>query len=254
MNVVQEMAIAANIPIPAVYIIDDSARMRSRPGAIRTPRWRSRRFFREARPRGAAGRHRPRAVARPELRHPLHADRRRHDRRDRNPRRLLPALHVLGRGAPQQQPRGWWCRPGDHLRHRDRARHPGADHRPVHRAGRQPPARVPGRRVSRRADAEPVRAGTGACQDLGRPGILEVANRGTMHMYFTNPIKKFEERSSNLFRPIPRSSTGSIDCASSPGRRRCRLRRPRRWPGWSRGTGPPAAAVARPWPNSHPGT
>ena len=52
---------------------------------------------REARPRGAAGRHRPRAVARPQLRHPLLADRRRHGRRDRAPRRLLPALHVLGR-------------------------------------------------------------------------------------------------------------------------------------------------------------
>ena len=33
--------------------------------------------------------------------------------------------------------------------------------------------------------------------------VLEVANRGTMHMYFTNPIKKFEERSSNLFSTHP---------------------------------------------------
>ena len=53
--------------------------------------------FGEARSRGAAGRHRPRAVARPELRHPLRADRRRHGRCDRDPRGLLPALHVLGR-------------------------------------------------------------------------------------------------------------------------------------------------------------
>ena len=37
----------------------------------------------------------------------------------------------------------------------------------------------------------------------GDPEILEVANRGTMHMYFTNPIKKFEERSSNLFSTHP---------------------------------------------------
>ena len=28
--------------------------------------------------------------------------------------------------------------------------------------------------------------------------VLEVANRGTQHMYFTNPIKKFEARSSGL--------------------------------------------------------
>ena len=33
--------------------------------------------------------------------------------------------------------------------------------------------------------------------------VLEVANRATQHMYFTNPIKKFEERSSNLFSTHP---------------------------------------------------
>ena len=32
----------------------------------------------------------------------------------------------------------------------------------------------------------------------GDPEVLEVANRGTQHMYFTNPIKKFEARSSRL--------------------------------------------------------
>jgi heat shock protein HtpX len=37
----------------------------------------------------------------------------------------------------------------------------------------------------------------------GDPEVLEVANRGTQHMYFTNPIKKFEERSSNLFSTHP---------------------------------------------------
>ena len=37
----------------------------------------------------------------------------------------------------------------------------------------------------------------------GDQEVLEVANRGTMHMYFTNPIKKFEERSSNLFSTHP---------------------------------------------------
>jgi heat shock protein HtpX len=33
--------------------------------------------------------------------------------------------------------------------------------------------------------------------------VLEVANRATQHMYFTNPIKKFEERSSGLFSTHP---------------------------------------------------
>jgi heat shock protein HtpX len=33
--------------------------------------------------------------------------------------------------------------------------------------------------------------------------VLEVANRATQHLYFTNPIKKFEERSSGLFSTHP---------------------------------------------------
>lgn len=37
----------------------------------------------------------------------------------------------------------------------------------------------------------------------GDPEVLEVANRGTQHMYFTNPIKKFEERASNLMSTHP---------------------------------------------------
>ncbi len=35
------------------------------------------------------------------------------------------------------------------------------------------------------------------------PEVLEVANRATQHMYFTNPIKKFEERSRGLFSTHP---------------------------------------------------
>lgn len=37
----------------------------------------------------------------------------------------------------------------------------------------------------------------------GDPEVLEVANRGTQHMYFTNPIKKFEARSSSLMSTHP---------------------------------------------------
>jgi heat shock protein HtpX len=33
--------------------------------------------------------------------------------------------------------------------------------------------------------------------------VLEVANRGTQHLYFTNPIKKFEDRSSGLMSTHP---------------------------------------------------
>jgi heat shock protein HtpX len=33
--------------------------------------------------------------------------------------------------------------------------------------------------------------------------VLEVANRGTQHLFFTNPIKKFEERSSSLWSTHP---------------------------------------------------
>ena len=35
------------------------------------------------------------------------------------------------------------------------------------------------------------------------PEVLEVANRATQHMYFTNPIKKFEARSKGLFSTHP---------------------------------------------------
>ena len=76
---------------------------------------------REARPRGAPGRHRPRAVARPQLRHPLLADRRRARRVDRAPGRLLPALHVLGRRPRRDRDRdGGGGAPGDRLHRRDR--------------------------------------------------------------------------------------------------------------------------------------
>ncbi len=37
----------------------------------------------------------------------------------------------------------------------------------------------------------------------GDKEVLEVANRGTQHLYFTNPIKKFEARSSNLMSTHP---------------------------------------------------
>jgi len=37
----------------------------------------------------------------------------------------------------------------------------------------------------------------------GDQEVLEVANRGTQHMYFSNPIKHFEQRSSSLMSTHP---------------------------------------------------
>lgn len=62
----------------------------------------------------------------------------------------------------------------------------------------------------------------------GDQEVLEVANRGTQHMYFTNPIKKFEQRSSGLMSTHPpildrinrlRQLTGEapLDAAESAG-------------------------------------
>ena len=52
----------------------------------------------------------------------------------------------------------------------------------------------------------------------GDQEVLEVANRGTQHMYFTNPIKKFEAALVGPDgRPIRRSSTGSTGCAQLTG-------------------------------------
>ena len=99
MNVVRELAIAAEHP--------DAEGLHHRRHRAQRLRHRARpearvgrdhhRPAREAQPRGAPGRHRPRAVARPQLRHPVLAARRRARRRDRAALGLLPALHVLGR-------------------------------------------------------------------------------------------------------------------------------------------------------------
>ena len=206
LNVVREMAVAANVPMPAVYVIDDTA-----PNAFATGRD----------PAHASvaittglleklDREELQGVIGHELSHV-----RNFDIRfallvgvmvggDRHPRRLLPAIHVLGRWPAIEQPRqGGGSGPGDHPRRRDRPRHPRADHQPVHPARRQPSTRVPCRRVWRGADAEPARAGAGAGQDRVDQEVLEVANRATQHLYFTNPIKKFEARSSGLMSTHP---------------------------------------------------
>ena len=201
MNVVQELAIAANVPMPKVYIIDDTA-----PNAFATGRD----------PKHASlaittglleklDREELQGVIGHELSHV-----RNFDIRfslivgvmvgvDRDPGRLLPALHVLGRRAPV------------------RAATAAA-------TGIQAVimivaivlailapiiSRFIQLAVSRQreylADAscvELTRNPYGLERALAKIGsdqeVLEVANRGTQHLYFTNPIKKFEARSSGL--------------------------------------------------------
>ena len=86
--------------------------------------------------------------------------------------------------------------PGDHVRRRDRARRSSP---------RSPPASSSSRSTAS-ASTSPTRRRSqltrnpyGLERALAKISedqeVLEVANRATQHMYFTNPIKKFEERS-----------------------------------------------------------
>ena len=49
-----------------------------------------------------------------------------------------------------------------------------------------------------------TREPTGPLLEVGKDGeVLEVANCATQHLYFTNPIHKFEKRSKGLFSTHP---------------------------------------------------
>ena len=210
MNVVRELAIAANVPMPKVYLIDDTA-----PNAFATgrdPKHASVAITTgpapEARPRGAPGRHRARAVARPEPRHPVRAHRRGHGRGHRHPRRLLPALHLLER-------RRWPPRP--RLGRGQQRRRIQvvifivaialAILAPIISRFIQLAVNRQREYLADASSVELTRNPYGLERALakisGDQEVLEVANRGTQHMYFTNPIKKFEERSSGLMSTHP---------------------------------------------------
>ena len=70
-NVVEEMAIAAGVPVPPVYLLDEERASTRSPPATRpaTPLSPSRRHDQAALPRRAAGRHRPRVQPHPQRRH-----------------------------------------------------------------------------------------------------------------------------------------------------------------------------------------
>ena len=70
--------------------------------------------------------------------------------------------------------------------------------------------------------------------------VLEVANRATQHLYFTNPIKKFEERSQRAVLDPP--GDARPDQPSARADRRAAARGRRRRPSWP-------ASTERRWPN-----
>ena len=253
MNVVQELAIAANIPMPKVYIIDDTA-----PNAFATgrdPKHASvaittgllEKLDREEL-QGVIG-HELSHVQQP--RHPVRDDRRRPRRVDRAACRLLPPLHVLGRRGPRLVPR-----PRQRWRRRH-SRRSSSSSRLSSSIVAPIVARFVQLAVNRQreylADASAVeltRNPYGLERALAKisadPEVLEVANRATQHMYFTNPIKKFEERASGLFSTHP----STLD----------RINRLRELTGEQPLEAPATAQLAEPrvgdapWPRSRPPT
>ena len=170
------MALAAGIPMPTRlhHRRHGPERLRDRPRPAARLGRRHHRPAREARPRGAPGRHRPRAVARPQLRHPVLAARRRPGRQRS---RCSPTSSCASRSGAACGRRGEATAasgggaPGDRVRGR-------------HRCWRSSPrssARLVQLAVSRQreylADASsveltrnPARAGARAGQDLGGQG------------------------------------------------------------------------------------
>ena len=141
-------------------------------------------------------------------------------------------------GGGRREPGPRWRRrgrPDGHLHHRHRPGDPRADHQPVHPAGRQPPARVPGRRVGRRADPQPVRPGAGAGQDLAatrRCSRSPTAAPSTC----TSPTRSRSSRSasSGLMSTHPPiidriNRLRQLHRRTAPGHGRAR----RSWPGWT---------------------
>ena len=234
-NIVQELSIAAGIPMPKVYVIDDTA-----PNAFATgrdPKHASiavtsgllEKLDREEL-QGVIGHE---LSPRPQLRHPVRAPGRR-ARWERS--RCSPTCScgtrsgaAAGGGTGTARAAAGGCR-------RSSSSLPSCS-----RSSRRSSPRLVQLAVSRQreylADASSVdltRNPHGLERALAMIAtdkeVLEVANRATQHLYFTNPIKKFEARRAGCSRPIRPSPTASTGCASSRAKGRCRPRRSARWP------------------------
>ena len=208
MNVVREMAIAANVPMPAVYIIDDTA-----PNAFATGRDPAHASI--AITTGLLeklDREELQGVIGHELSHVRNLD----IRFSLIVGVMVGAIAILADFFLRFT--FWGGVSGRRVEPRQRRRrHPGGDHRSSPSSWPSSPRSSAGSSsspVSRQreylADASSVeltRNPYGLERALAKIGgdqeVLEVANRGTQHMYFTNPIKKFEERSSGLMSTHP---------------------------------------------------
>ena len=247
MNVVRELAIAANIPMPKVYIIDDTA-----PNAFATGRD----------PQHASiaittglleklDREELQGVIGHELSHVRNFD----IRFSLLVGVMVGAIALLADfflrftfwggvgGRSRDRDSGGSGGPGDHLRRRHRPGDPRADHQPVHPARGQPPARVPRRRVVGRADPQPVRPGAGAGQDRGRPG----GPRGRQPRHPAHVLHEPDQevRGALVGPDVDPPADPRPDQPAARADRRAaarRVRRGRRWPGWSRGPAARAAA------------
>ena len=173
MNVVSELCIAANIPVPDVYLIDDTA-----PNAFATGRDPAHASI--AITTGLLeklDREELQGVIGHELSHVANLD----IRFSLIVAVMVGAIALLadfflrftfwgGNRRSRDDSGGGGGGAQAVIRdHRHRAGDPRADHQPVHPARGQPPARVPGRRLIRGADAQPVGPRAGARQDLVGP-------------------------------------------------------------------------------------
>jgi hypothetical protein len=233
-NVVNEMASPPASRCPRSTSSTTHRPTPSRPAAIRsTRRGDHDRPAPEAEPRGAAGRPRPRDVARPQLRHPVHADRRRHGRQHRPAGPASSCATRSGSAAAgvatttTTAAAGWQI---DLLVVGRRDGHPGADlHGLVQMAvSRQREYLADASSVELTRNPHGLESALAKLASDNEP--LHSANGATQHLYIVNPLKKLGGGSLSS-RPIRRSSIGSTGCASSPARRR-----------WTRRSAAPAGA------------
>ena len=218
LNVVRELSMAAGIPAPQGlrHRRHGAQRLRHRPRPEARLDRHHDRPAREARSRGAAGRHRPRALARPQPRHPLRAPGRRPGRLGRAAGRHVPALQLLGRHGRtplarlERRGRG----PGHRHDPGPPAGHPGARSRPGSSSSRSagsastwPTPRRSRSPATRTAWSAPCSRSRRTRRSSRSPtGPPSTSTSSTP----SSPSRSAPRASS---RPTRRSSTGSTGCA-----------------------------------------